>query len=234
MIDKEIFKDIVDFALAIRDGKVTFDFENLPKEQNPARYAVYIYAIHRLGYTSLPQVVSNANFKRIKTKRMFRGINNIKYHNDVLSGEDFHYGYGNYGYGLYFAHDRGEALAFAGYAKSNVLKAHFAEDTALADWDHIMGISYAFIYKNENLLNERSLELYHEIAKIENEQDREFIYKMFEKDLSLLALALGYDGMFTDQDDHMHLITTLFNRSKLVVSESEYERITGKKPSELE
>ena len=204
---------------------------------NFSNYKFYTYLVNLCGANKFPQVVEDKEFIKIKSTTFFRGATDIEHHANLLCDYDYHYGYGMYGGGgLYMSSDRTQVIRYARNIPKNVLTLKFV-GKAINEKELNSCLDYLeFSITNEeykikklnikiaNLKDEQLLNFLIDYYKqLKTDIDKELFKTIFIKRYSNLALILGYDAMNYTYNE----LLIVLNRGKLIVSKSEFERVTN-------
>lgn len=211
------------YSLSMRDS--------LPKDIHNKfnTYKIFTYFVNLCKANRFPQVLSDDDFDELKTPIEYRGAREIDHHANLLCDYDYHYGYGIYGSGTYITDDLFRARKYAYNNATNVMVFKFIGK--VLDKKHIRTYE-KFLF---NLIDEKPQDVIIEDAEdkrkleiianyyyhIKSNKDKEFFkYLIILKDYSIIPLFLGYDAI-----DNNCLI--ILNREKIVISQSEFDRITS-------
>lgn len=201
-------------------------------------YKFYTYLVNLCGANKFPQVIEDKEFEALKFTKLYRGVVDIEHHANLLCDYDYHYGYGMYGGGgLYMSDDRIQAMRYARNKPENILTLKF-EGKVIDEKELGFCLDYLeYSIKGEeyeieklkikiaNSQDEQLIKLLIDYYKqLKADKDKELFKTIFIKQYSNLALILGYDAMGYTYNE----ILIVLNRGKLIVSKSEFERVTSK------
>ncbi len=202
---------------------------------------IYRIVGKEFGYFDLPKKRSLSDLADFKV--LYRGFRRKIYIKDFLTinADDFYIGEGNnYGKGIYTSRDNDIALIYthSNFSTDNdrVLKIYI-KDCNVIDYvkliREIQNLYCIINFKNkdvrefakEKLTNERAKAFIEFVQKF-NDTELEVVFDLFGNHISETAIILGYDVIDLNNlsKEPNYLI---LNRSKIVVTDKEFRRITG-------
>ncbi len=232
--DQEYLVKIFDYTKFIWNklSKVEGDYEHIDINSNDAD-EIYKYMIALAGFDGFPQVYSDKRFNCFVTKCLYRGVEDIKHAQNLLCDHDYHHGRG-YTNGIFTAIRKDDALQYT-YNKEPYddfsADSRVPQNVITLKLKNPNPIYYSLLetFANEirsgNFLGiERETKnkltnFVNFVNSIENDEECLRFLNIFLQDLSKLAIYLGYDSII---DNKGYII---LDRSKIVVSQSELDRI---------
>ena len=216
-------------------GKVVCvgDFSN--RTLNEFRNELFAFAVKLFDYNNLPQIVSNEKYKQMPAinfrylnvnvwaDELFRGARHILHHANMLCDDNYHMGTGDVCNGLFTTMRYDNALIYANSDSKNILKLKAPELKVVDDLSLSIEMTKIFDERNKDAsCNQQVLtEIKDFVFSIEDENKRaEFVYHLIN-DPAIVAMFLGYDAVY----DHNFPAFAILNRSKICVSEREYNRV---------
>lgn len=228
---------------------------------NRAKFALqaFNYMVNLCGYFDKPRVVEDDVYKNFKSIELYRGVSKAKHHKELLNKPKNYYpGVGMFGYGIYFASIKNDALYYASNSRRKVMKCKISSPNIITS--EILTQYRRMIYKgktDEKFLqtdvfikfNTLNYELNHEdrckenwctfdfkddiekikklnefIENIKFPEIKDLYKEIFVENVSNIAILLGYDLI---QVKPNFTFFSLLNRSKIVVSKKEYNRLSN-------
>ncbi len=208
------------------------------RHTNMIRYRFFSYLVDALGFNALPNVVSDIQFSRVPTRTLYRGTPDINNHANLLVDFDYHKGCGVQGSGLYASDSYWHANEYANEIKDFVLKFKLCPSTKVIHFNKMHQIECALLGDFETQsgyaiddqgiragINDTAIKNYKTLVDFcrahKNDMGFEkFILGNFDNFDSNIALFLGYDAFVAGN-------FVVLNRGKIIVSESEFNRITS-------
>ena len=246
-ITNEDWEQLYSFFNDVRSDGSMRDYNsrlaNLLVYVKPLDFRMFCYLIDLVGFNERPQVVSNFNFARLGTKKLYRGSRSVDHLANLLVDFDYHKGDGNPGPGIYAANNFDYAARFYASGGNPVLTFKLSPDTKVIERNHLSNIqaciahdifvrTSGYTYTTEEKLNlsEIAKQNYRSLVDFgrQHKDDpgfRKFHYSVFaEPDaINNIAVVLGYDAVLAGQFRDNYII---LNRGKICVSQKEFSRIT--------
>lgn len=201
------------------------------------RIQAFAQMVEAVGYTDLPQIVSNEKYAKldgfhfdyighhIKGKELYRGVREIEHHANLLFDEHYHKGVGDACNGLFASdiYDKANLYSSKNSKHDCVLKFK-APDLKIID-DFTLKIEISKIFNGEEPSVESHKQILEEIKNFtlaipEPKHQTAFFYTLLN-DPSITAILLGYDAVY----DNNFPAFAILNRGKICVSNAECERI---------
>ena len=213
-----------------------------------SRFFSYLVELHNFG--GFPTVVEDEKFENINSQEIYHGFREFDHGAQLLT--DWNYHVGVYGaQGTFFTDFKDEAIRYTAVVdksintgktdKEKVLRAKILSENPCVRED-IMGIRYAMqnfdIEAIDNLGDREKMQKLYDFcfkqkSKVQFDPEidmcnRQMFFRSIIDHMYTLALYLGYDSMvcYDDQMDYNHYV--LFDRSKMVVPESEVKKFCDK------
>lgn len=214
------------------------------KNTNARIYQVFAFATDLVHNNAFPEVVSDKAYKNLNSTPLYRGVNSIDKHANLLVDYDYHYGDGLYATGIYASKSLKEAMEYA-KNKNDVLRFKLSDDAKVVDFNGdydgamISNLYSAIVWHPNQTAIERFNELNKDVDldKLDpemkqniltildyfNDKDKMFDFTMdiFDNQ-STVATLLGIDAVVLGNS------MLILNRGKMVVSESEFKRVTNR------
>ncbi len=214
--DKEKLTMLFDYYKSNKNSKERDGFKN--------KNRVFNYFIDLCGFNGFPKVLSNSDFEKLECPTFYRGVENVEHNANTLADFDYHYGYGMDGNGIYSSGFLDEVRFYAKCNPQNVMTFKF-DGNFVEGRDLIKYIIYLLNAEQDDLEVLRpqdkrrmsTLKKFYNSIKNSNEKDE--FKEFFIKNPSFLPVYLGYDAQY------IHASFIIFNRSSMVVSQSEHDRI---------
>lgn len=201
------------------------------------RIQAYAQMVEAVGYTALPQIISNEKYAKldgfnfyylgqnIKGKELYRGVRDIEHHANFLFDEKYHKGVGDACNGLFSADSYIKANLYSSRnSKHDCVLKFKAPELNIID-DLTLKIDLSKTFNNEEPTVESHKQVLEEIKNFtfaipSKEHQSGFFYTLLN-DPAILAILLGYDAVY----DTNFPAYAILNRGKVCVSNSECERI---------
>jgi hypothetical protein len=173
--------------------------------------------------------------------QLYRGYTEASHCENFLDDYNYHYGVGVFNSGTYFSDNKNLAIQytskflndpfdFTNPNENNVISVKLDPFAKMVKDDYlaqdviaalIIGSTEGMDYLKPQDKNkiDTFINFYN---NINNPMDAEFFLEMFKGDAAKIGVYLGYDGMYQNMNSKCYII---FNRSKLFVSEEEYNRV---------
>ena len=201
------------------------------------RNQAFSQMVEAVGYTDLPQVVSNEKYaklagftfdylgKHIVGKELYRGCREIQHHANLLFDEHYHKGVGDACNGLFAADNYSKADLYSSKnSKHDCVLKFKAPELKIID-DFTLKIDISRIFNGEEPSVESHRQILEEIKNFtlaipDQKYQSGFFYTLLN-DPSIIAMILGYDAVY----DNNFPAFAILNRGKICVSNAECERI---------
>lgn len=245
-VNPEILASLQNEFSNILSGKITLLNPMYVPEDELAPNYMYRYALYLRGYDKKPQVVKDSAFEKLSSPQhgsasstIYRGLSQFEHLKELVDDDEYHIGYGGHGLGLYFTPTHFTAKTYSRGDDENVLTAKLAPSTKIMDrsllssiqsnllhltWDNKHNCYVSKATDNNPVSRYISNELINALTTIHTDDTDKFIQFLADNNSTLLVM-LGYDVIMQTED-----ILAVSNRSKLILSESEYKRITEPYP----
>lgn len=182
------------------------------------------------NYNQLPQIVSDEEFEKIQSKKYYRGAKAFAYTATLLTGKKYHYGSGVIN-GI-FASDN-YATAY-NYTRDISYRTN-ADKILNFKITPKIGITYKklnslFCHIYENTPEEISPEIKEKVDIIKEfhetlpQKEQKKVYNCFLRDMSKLAVILGYDFVLDEWLDGNINNISILNRSIINTTQSEVDK----------
>ncbi len=213
------------------------------------RREAFPYVVDLFGFNEFPKVVSDEDFKKLNTPKLYRGSKDVEHIANMLCDFEYHHGTG-INDGLYVSNDSENALIYT----SNELKAINSDRMIMLKLDpsakicklsdiiavsrHLLGYIIGVgknVLKKENVmplvmekfasynnlqeLMEKAEALFDFVSNIKSNQEREIFIYSLKDEHSKLSIYFGFDAMQVTSKNF-----AVFNRGKFVVPQSEFNR----------
>ena len=219
-INKEKLDLVVDYALTLRkSNKVDYtELDEIGKH-------VFDFMIELYGYNGFPNVVNDKAFSIHPSPLLYRGVKDIEDHAKLLCDFNYHYGYGVSfrSNGIYSSTAESEAKEYTSgngklRNKDRIMKFKL-EKNALIDKSYRIQNSF-YDWQDVKLKGLKRPGMKELISYVSNlGEHKNYIKSLLLEDPGKIAIILGFDAIYS-LDGYV-----ILNRSKLVISESEYKRI---------
>ena len=184
-----------------RPGEDDFDFHFRINK------IIFASMVSLRDFERLPQVLKDRDYNALPSEPCYRGSDRFDYHGNMLCDYNYHKGVGAYSNGLYFSTDRARAKIYSSTDDTDIiLTAKISPDAKILTLNEA---EKKWIAIRDYMQND---EIYYKY--------RPALCRLFRNDLAKTAMAYGYDGLQVNDFD-----VAIFNRAKIVVSESEQKRI---------
>ena len=198
---------------------------------------IVYFMIEAMRMNGFPQVVSDDDYNSLETETVWRGERCASYGWNLINNSTYHYGSGARGIGIYTTDmkSRAEIYCGASYDSNDGVVEEFKINPNAKILNHedareILNTLRAILngtYKSSDLpellmnpenkvMQTRFLEL---ISFLREKDNDEFTDFFVQSHVNLLAIYLGFDGLYVNGD------CVIFNRGALIVSEGEKKRI---------
>ena len=180
---------------------------------------LYQFMIKLFGYNEKPKVISNEKFKDLDAPILYRGVRKQEHAQNLINGDDYHYGAGTQYDGLYSSKEKRIASSYGNF----IFKMKLSEDAKVSKVVYLLDDWY---YRNthksyDKEKREKAQTLVDFIKCIKSKTQRELFMYIFSKDRTTLLIYLGFDALIKINGDYV-----IFNRGKIVFSEREYNKIS--------
>lgn len=213
---------------------------------HPNIYRTFCFLVDAFELNKTPRVVSDEDFEAVLTKMLYRG-DCADHLANLLVDPDYHKGDGAVANGIYAAHNILDAKDYSDNYRGDIIKFKLDPTANVIDLSTLLiyanALRHVMMYSpqsagNMDELIERDLQRIRIkpqiaaklkiIAKFckKHSDDKELMKILAvetPKAKSCLAVLLGFDGIKTEMD-----YRAIINRGKIIVSQSEFERITEK------
>lgn len=211
--------------------KLLFDyilqFKNKNLSSSPsdrARYKIYTYAVCLCDFNKFPQVVNDNEYNKLLHEEIYRGALVGEYNANLLVDYDYHYGQGYGANGIYGTSSKGMANLYSRKNPDNVLAFKLANDVKIAtERDVLREYEFGFQPQFETRVSQDTKALVNAIKSIKDAEEQYYIKNVLLNDCGLLAMLYGYDALLADAGEGF--IVSVMNREKIVVSQSEFDRV---------
>lgn len=195
------------------------------KNTDTFRKKFFTYLINLYDYNKFPVVVKDDVFQQIQEEIVYRGCLQNEHNANTLCDFDYHYGIGKEGSGIYATKRQKYAYLYGNKQYENIMTFKFTGKTIpLKEYFQYRSLDRIFGCEEKlpELEDEKTRELHNilkeEVSKLTPEEANLF-NEIIRKDNSIIPILLGYDGF------EGYEIFVIFNREKIVVNESEFNRI---------
>ncbi len=240
-VDLEALKALQDQFSLVKSGKIKlYNEDNKSWPELTLSDYMYRYALYLNGYDQKPQVIRDGSnpLKERHFVTIYRGMYKFDHLKELVCDDEYHLGHGSFGQGLYFAPNYESANSYAN-GNGTILTAKLDSTTRLLvpnseldnlcfylskmEWDNdkncyttpYIHLSPRSLYKAQKIK-----EALTQIHTKDTDEFKDFL--CLEDNFSTLTVVLGYDGLMSENK-----VILVHNRGKLMLSESEYKRITG-------
>lgn len=251
--ENERLELLFDFFYALKKHKI--EVENSSKEYVNEEYFLMAYMIELFGFNKFPEVVSDDEYKKIRTKNLYRGGKDNEFNANLLADFDYHYGCGCDCNGIYSSTERAIANEYANRIESNIITFKFngrlIDFATLSSYANFLIGNLDEVYKLENVeVRQKIITLknfmhtirtspkysnysyYYEKYGFKHKIKDEFLLDI-SLNKSLLAIYLGYDAFISTAYSTVPGIVTngkpinviILNRASMKISQSEFNRI---------
>lgn len=194
---------------------------------------IFKYMVSLNQFNNSPEIMDDRKYKKFVATTFYRGVTNPSYNFQLLTDKNYHHGKG-YANGIYSTSNRFAALqyttptptTYVGFKKKHVegnLLAFKLKKPNSVMYPILGCIASEIRHGNFSCFAQNVREKLENFVnftmKIEDDSDCLHFLDLFLEDYSKIALYLGYDTIVNGQD------TIVLDRSKMVVSNSEVERI---------
>ena len=196
----------------------------------------YSRAIELFGHNKAPVVVKDEDFRKLDGPILYRGVKKIEHHAMYLCDEDYYKGSGIVE-GIYFSDEFGTALQYAKGDANAVLKVKLMPDAKIIYCRNLEDAYFgrvSWFRRHKNNIDDETQAKIHELKLFLSTLDKKDAKTISCVILQtcILGVILGYDAVTNiGWGEHYVLSqTSVANRGKLVVSESEFKRICSQSP----
>lgn len=212
-------------------------------KSNLAKYMFKLY-----GFTGLPQVVSDEDYEKLQAREIFRGIENLEYHAELLCSEEYYQSYWHNGIGIFCTtkSEWAEDFFTSDKGADYVIKFKYTGKTLDRINDKLTKMDYQMALKTGNCKDIKDEDIIKKIQAFrefmnDKQTDvpnvrgigREFAKhrgkQAFEESIitddSFMPIYLGFDCFDFDINKYRRPEIVIQNRGKIVISLSEYNRI---------
>jgi len=247
LTDREKLQLLYEQFLILNHKSVSMNFEYTSKAVDYVKNSLSTFMFKLFDYTGLPQVVSVEEYEKLEARELFRGIDDMDYHAELLCSEEYYQSYWHNGIGIFSTTERDWAEQFfTKNSAEHVLKFKYTGKTL----DRINDKSTNFAYfmalksgnykdiKDENIINKCKVfrefiedkksdvpnikGINYDYAERRGKQD---FAELMTVDDTFMPVYLGYDCFDFDINHYHRPEIVIQNRGKMVVSLSEYNRI---------
>ena len=190
-------------------------------------YKLFGFMIYCYGCNKKPQIIKDDDFDKEFGFEEFRGMKKIEYHANLLDDFHYRYGKGNEMNGIF-------VTPVPYLASQYVIKDHFENILKLKIAGKIATMDFFKGLIEDNLTNkdvptridreETRYQRFNDLVdflKSISKEDRQDFVSMLRRDVSKLAIVMGYDAVY----DPEYPCFAIVNRNAIKVSEYEYSRI---------
>lgn len=209
-----------------------------------------------VGFAAPPQVAHSSTFDKQKTILIYRGTTSANHNVDFLTGENYFRGEGIFGSGIYSTTNLREAIQYTTDPVESVSanpervltfkldeNAKFINNEDLFELDelalkligdgrddpkvHREFKKYIRKFEKNPAFKEqaKNAQTFYEFCSSIPNADRRIARFILGTEPPLIAVILGFDGLEIDNASATHYV--IYNRSKVIVNEREFERITS-------
>lgn len=242
----EIMKEF--FVHCYKEYSKTKNSANIEIAASECRDRTFPFMVELCELSEFPSVVSDKSFDETQSIKFYRGVTDLKYTANLLCDFDYHYGKGSVADGIYASSIKvvAETYAMNSVKYGHILSLKLDPSTKFCSVIQMTNLMYKLegFYKepssknkfiSESLENFKSEKNYSEIEQrikslfnfiedIKNQQEKEILIRNLTKGLGKLAIYLGFDAMNIDDN---FANCTIFNRGKIIVSKSEFNKVVA-------
>ncbi len=191
---------------------------------------IFQYISDIYGYSAFPQVLSSNKYNESGFKEYYRGFKDISHIVNAIAEYNRHYGWGMASSGMHCADNFEQALNYTSTSsnlygdKNNVLKFKLGTNKIISIKKLQNDFTNAYFKTQKEVEHKQKMKTlinFLDTVQFDPIFDTELYVEMFSKDAGKLGIILGYDAIDTK---NWHSVTIL-NRSKMLISEPEYNRI---------
>lgn len=232
--DQEYLSLVFEYTKSVwkKLSRVDGDFEHIEIGNEDAD-DIFKYMVALNNFNKFPRIVSEKYFKILKSQKLYRGVPKISYAKNLIADENYHHGRG-YTNGIFTVKNKQESLPYTVPFDLNkpfdslLQKPENTFEIKLSECNKIPYFLLEYIAENikstsimglDGHLKEKVLNFLDFVMSIQDDAECLHFLEIFMHDLSKLALYLGYDCV-TDGK-----YTIILNRGKIVISDTEFERI---------
>lgn len=218
------------------------------------RYRLFCYVTDLMDKNGLPLVLPDRKYKHCIGQKLYRGVYDVNFNASTLADFDYHKGDGIGCLGIYATDDEKKALYFSQryyfYNKNkpnkhDVVTFKLNRDSKIIDYDSLIEICNELRdFADKKRLTLKELYSQKKFTKkcannkpldeaFESKQRLKYflreiyktnkkLYEAITSSKSTMAILLGFDAIEMNEEDNV----VILNRGKIIVSESEYKRIT--------
>ncbi len=222
--------------------------------QGRIEYRLFAYIVDLLKMNELPTILPDNQFKNTNSPMFYRGVRDINFNASLLADYDYHKGDGIYFWGIFVTNDKNSAHWYGDKRTANKPDAtqdvvslkmqdgtksvfarslldiqselhDFAEKKSLSPQE-LTEQSELFVSQENKIANDDEISINYKRLKfflryLLNNKNVELYYSIANSP-STIALLLGFDAIQTETKEF-----AILNRGKIIVSESEFNRITS-------
>lgn len=248
LTDREKLQLLYEQFLILNHKVISMNFEYTYEASNYIKNTLATYMFKLFGYTGLPQVVSDEDYKKLNARELFRGTEEIDYHADLLCNAEYYQSYWHNGIGIFSTSKKEWASDFFTNKKGSdyVLKFKYIGETLdrtnekMTNFNYFMALKYGNYesIKDKNIIkkckafrefiNDKCSDvpniegISREYAKQRGKQD---FAELIIVDDTFMPVYLGFDCFDFDLNRYKRAEIVIQNRGKIVISLSEYNRI---------
>lgn len=240
---EQLFQEMLDYLSSCGETSKSFDESHKLLTDQTLRNLLFKKAILMAEFNNLPTIVSDEKYEslpaidfryvgiKFKQKELYRGSKVADHHANLLCDKDYHLGVGDVSNGIYVTPNYDAALAYTRREPLDSLVLKIKLPNANVIDDISISTDLSRVVDGLRAFNSEKQDEFIQIKKffenIKNPYDSELFSFMLFDDLGIVATLLKYDALY----DHNFPSIAIFNREKIVVSESEYVRICKASPS---
>ena len=181
--------------------------------------------------TDLPQILDDLTYEDLDTTEIYRGEQKARYARNLVQDEDYHAGGGSFGSGIYTSKTFSYANIYSQYYDKEstgiCVKYKLMPNTLMISIDLLKRLQqliplyvngYTSKIENVDIINKEKF--YALLNFLKQKGDKDFTECFIKEISNALAIYLGYDVRCGTSDEFV-----IFNRSKLCLSQSEYDYI---------
>lgn len=200
------------------------------------RDELFEYDARMNGYCELPQIVDDKVYAKMPGYKyaffkdetiggeLFRGTSSADFHANLLCDKEYHLGRGDMSNGIFVAIVLEKAKTYAGSEENHGLVLRLkAPDMKIAGYTSLL-VNLTKMLKGEESAKQafgEKFDTFQTFLKTTDKNDLEKFIGLMHEDMGIFAMFLGYDAIYNETYPEMAIL----NRSKITVSQSEYERI---------
>ncbi len=245
--EREKLQILYEQFLLINHKFISMKFDTSRHAVNYANNALANSMFKLYGYTELPQVVKDQDYKKLQAREFFRGIENMDYHAELLSNEDYYQGYWHNGIGIFCTTKSEWAEGFTlNKGTDHVIKFKYVgkildrinDKGVNLDYYRALRLGHYETIQDENII--KKCQMFRDFINDKQSDvpnikgiDQEYAKRCGKQDFADLIICdetfmstfLGFDGFEFDINGYRSPEMVIQKRGKMVVSLSEYNRI---------